>query len=181
MNLLAIILYNARGEQRTVRFRPGRLNIVTGVSARGKSALLDIVEFCLGRSTVTMPVGPISRTVAWYAVVLQLPTAQAFVARPAPRSGAASSQRAMIKIAARVEPPPMAELAVNTDADSVRVQLGGLIGIDENLHVPDNSSGRQPLPAHLGHAVWLCLQGQGEIGNRSLLFHRQGEQGVAQA
>lgn len=38
-----------------------------------------------------------------------------------------------------------------------------------------------PLEANLGHAQLLCLQGQGEIANRALLFHRQGEDGIAQA
>jgi hypothetical protein len=48
MQLLAIILYGAMGEQRIITFRPGALNIVTGISATGKSSLLDIVDFCLG-------------------------------------------------------------------------------------------------------------------------------------
>jgi hypothetical protein len=81
MNLLAIILYNGLGEGRVVRFRPGRLNVVTGESQRGKSALLDIVEFFLGRARVTMPIGPITESVAWYAVLLQLPNGQVFIAR----------------------------------------------------------------------------------------------------
>ena len=64
-----------------------RLNIVTGTSQTGKSALLDIVDFCLGRDEVTLPIGPITRTVAWYAVILQLADTRAFVARKAPLAG----------------------------------------------------------------------------------------------
>jgi DNA repair ATPase RecN len=60
MQLLAIVLYNATGDRQVVEFKPGALNVVTGSPGTGKSALLDIVEFCLGRSTVTMPVGPIT-------------------------------------------------------------------------------------------------------------------------
>jgi hypothetical protein len=180
MNLLAIILYNAQGERRVVRFRPGRLNVVTGESQRGKSALLDIVEFCLGRAKVTMPIGPITKSVVWYAVLLQLPSGQVFIARPSPRPGLASTQQAMITLGAEITIPPLADLVVNADADSLREHLSGLIGIDENLHVPEDPAGRQPLAAHIGHAVLLCLQGQSEIGNRNLLFHRQGEPQMAQ-
>lgn len=98
MQLLAIVLYNATGDRQVVEFKPGTLNVVTGSPGTGKSALLDIVEFCLGRSTVTMPVGPITHTVAWYAVLLQLPGGgRAFVGRPAARPGAASSQLAMLE------------------------------------------------------------------------------------
>jgi Protein of unknown function (DUF3732) len=181
MNLLTVVLYSKTGEQRVVDFRPGELNIVTGWSRTGKSALLDIVEFCLGRDTLTLPVGPITDTVSWYAVVIQLPTTRAFVARPAPKAGRNSTQQAMLEIAAEIEPLPFADLRVNADSDTVREQLGRHIGIGENLSVPAAGSLRSPLAAHLGHALWLCLQGQGEIANRNLLFHRQGEPGIADA
>ena len=181
MNLLSIILYGTNGEQRIVEFRPGELNIVTGWSRTGKSALLDIIEFCLGRDTLTMPFGPITDTVAWYAVVVQLPTTRAFVARPAPAAGRASTQQAMLEIGAQIEPLDFESLRVNTDSDAVREQLGRRIGIGENLHVPSSEALRMPLAAHLGHALWLCLQGQGEIANRTQLFHRQSERGIDDA
>src|ERR1700730_10547422 len=107
MNLLAIILYNALGERRVVRFRPCRLNVVTGASQRGKSALLDIAEFCLGRAKVTMPIGPITESVVWYAVLLQLPSGQVFIARPSPGPGVASTQQAMITLGAEITVPPL--------------------------------------------------------------------------
>jgi len=124
-----------------------------------------------------MPVGPITQTVAWYALLLQLPAGRAFVARPAGRHGAASSQRAMLEIGSDIEALPFGSLEVNADADSVREQLGRAIGIGENATEPEPRSLRAPLEANLGHAVLLCLQRQGEVGNRDLLFHRQGEEG----
>jgi hypothetical protein len=182
MQLLAIALYNAAGDRRTVGFHPGELNIVTGVPRTGKSALLDITEYCLGRTTVTMPVGPITETVAWYAALLELPGGgRAFAARPAPRTGAATSQRAMLELGANLEIPEAGALEVNADADTVREQLGRLIGIGENRHEPEPGSLRSPLEANLGHALLMCFQRQGEIANRDLLFHRQGEEGIARA
>jgi hypothetical protein len=166
---------------RRLDFEPGKLNIVTGTSARGKSALLDIVEYCIARSRVTLPIGPISQTVAWYAVVLQLPSVQAFVARPAPRQGAASSSQAMLRLGKRVSIPSSSELAVDIDDDSVRLQLGSLIGIEEIVRPPPASTLLNPIPINIKHALLLCFQGQSEIGSRTFLFHRQGEQGIAPA
>jgi hypothetical protein len=177
MQILAIVLYNAAGDQRVVGFRPGALNIVTGNPATGKSALLDIIDFCLGRSTVTMPVGPITKTVAWYGLLLQLPGGRAFAARPAPRTGAASSSRAMLEIGgADLGPLPFDRLEANADSDTVRDDLGRAIGIGENATEPEPNSLRSGLEANLGQALLLCLQGQNEIANRSLYFHRQGEE-----
>jgi len=181
MNLLAIVLYHRAGHQRVVHFNPGELNIVTGWSATGKSSLLEITDFCLGRDQVTMPVGPITDAVAWYAVLVQLPTTRAFVARPAPPAGRTSTQQAMLEFGADLQPLDFADLTVNVDSATVRQQLGRLIGLGENLHAPKIGEAGTPLEAHLGHALLLCLQRQGEIGNRDLLFHRQGEPWVQQA
>ncbi|MCC6639649.1 MAG: DUF3732 domain-containing protein [Deltaproteobacteria bacterium] len=179
MQLLAIALYNAAGDRQIIRFRPGELNVITGISKTGKSALLDIFEFCLGRSTITMPVGPISDTVAWYGLLVQLAGGRAFVGRPAGRLGAASSSRAMLEFGADLDVPWFDDLEVNADAATVREQLGRLIGIDENRMA--GAFGMQGLEANLGHAVLLCLQGQGEVANRNQLFHRQNEENVARA
>jgi uncharacterized protein DUF3732 len=182
VQLLAIVLYSLWGDRRVVPLLPGQLNVITGHSKTGKSSLIDIVEFCLGRSTVTMAVGPITDTTSWYAVLLQLPNGvRAFVARPAPRSGAASTQQAMLEVASNLEPLEFAALQVNADAGSIRGQLGALIGIEENRAEARAGSLRQGLEANLSHATLLCLQGQSEIANRGQLFHRQGEEGISGA
>lgn len=187
MQLLALALYSHTGARRDVRFRPGQLNIVSGESKTGKSALLTITEFCLGRSKNLIPAGgPISRTVAWFGSLWQLGDdpagARAFVARPAPSPGRSSSQRAMLEFGdATLDLLDFTDLMQNSDTDSVRRQLGRRIGIAENV-----IESRQPgmsqtaFEAHLGHAVWLCLQDQDEIANRTMLFHRQGERGVGE-
>jgi hypothetical protein len=181
MQLLYLAVYNAAGNRRDLRFVPGQLNIVTGASATGKSALLEMVEYCLGRDTIMMPVGPITATVQWYAALFLLPDGgRAFVARPAPQPGRASTQRAMLEFGADLELLPASSLAVNIDTDALREQLGRRIGIEENQHEPPAWSLRAPLEAHLGHAALLCLQRQDEIASRTHLFHRQGEQGMEQ-
>ncbi|MFD6742392.1 DUF3732 domain-containing protein [Streptomyces anthocyanicus] len=180
MQLLAIILYSKTGDRQVLEFTPGTLNVVTGESKTGKSALLEIVESCLGRGTLQMPVGPITSTVSWYAALFQLDSGRAFVARPAPKAGKSSTQQAMLAFGADLEPLDFEQLEVNSDTNTVREQLGRRIGIEENLHEPPAGSGRQALEAHIGHAALLCLQRQSEIADPGFLFHRQGEQFMAQ-
>ena len=182
MQLLFLAIYSASGERRDVRFVPGQLNVVTGASATGKSALLDMLEYCLGRDRIMMPVGPITATVTWYAALFLLPDGgRAFVARPAPQGGEASTQRAMLEFGADLELLPYDALSVNIDTTSLREQLGRRLGIEENLHEPPEGALRLPLEANLGHATLLCLQRQDEIASRTHLFHRQGEPGIDQA
>lgn len=179
MQLLAIVLYNADGRTRRLDFEPGALNIVTGESQAGKSALLTIVEYCLGRSTMMVPVGPIADTVVWYSTLWQLDDGgRAFVARPAPAAGRASTSVAMLEFGATLDAPPLASLEANIESHALREQLGRRIGIEENLSEPPAGSLRQPLEANIGHAALLCLQSQNEVASATILFHRQGEPGI---
>ncbi len=183
MQLVSLSLYGQNGERRDVEFAVGQLNIVTGESQTGKSALLTIVEYCLGRDTMRVPAGPISDTVAWYGALWQLgPGARAFVGRPAPAPGRASTQQAMLEFGDdTLRAPDTSDLVVNTDSDALRTQLGRRIGIEENQSSVAAGSLRSPLEANIGHAAWLCLQAQSEIASQNQLFHRQGEQGIDQA
>lgn len=186
VQLLALALYAHDGRRRDVRFRPGRLNIVTGESKTGKSALLTITEFCLGRNAYLIPAGPINDYVAWYGSLWQLTDdvngPRAFVGRPAPPKRQTSIQRAMLEFGgAAMDLLDFDDLTENADTDSVRRQLGRRIGIAENV-IESRGAGmnQTPFEAHLGHAAWLCLQDQDEIASRRLLFHRQGEGAVAE-
>lgn len=186
MQLLGLALYSRDGRRRLVRFEPGRLNIVTGESRTGKSALLTITEYCLGRNKFLVPAGPISNTVGWFGSLWQLTEdpsgARAFVGRPAPVGTSASTSRAMLEFgAANLDFPETDDLRENADTDGVRRQLGRRIGIEENI-VESRGTGmnQTPFEAHLGHAAWLCLQDQDEIASKSILFHRQSDPKVAE-
>ena len=74
MQLRSIILYNRAGAIRELSFKRGAVNIITGRSLTGKSAIVEIIDYCLGRSTFLIPEGVIRDTVAWYAVVFSLGT-----------------------------------------------------------------------------------------------------------
>ena len=84
MNIRDIIIYGHSGEMRRITFKVNGLNIITGRSSTGKSALSDIVEYCMGRSTFNIPEGTIRDKVSWYAVIYQFPGEQVMVAKPAP-------------------------------------------------------------------------------------------------
>jgi hypothetical protein len=86
MQIKAIILYGKNGKVRVVPFRLNDVNIITGKSGTGKTALADIIDYCLGRNTCNVALGVIRDTVAWYALHLQFPEVQALVARRNPDS-----------------------------------------------------------------------------------------------
>ena len=54
-----IIIFNKLGEKRTVPLNQG-VNIITGESKTGKSALVEIIDYCLCSTRCTIPKGKIT-------------------------------------------------------------------------------------------------------------------------
>ena len=50
----AIIIFNKNGEKRVVPLEQG-VNIITGESKTGKSALVEIIDYCLCSTRCTIP------------------------------------------------------------------------------------------------------------------------------
>jgi len=69
LQIRLIALYNREGEVRQLPFKLGSVNIITGRSLTGKSAIIEIIDYCLGRSDFTVPEGTIRDSVAWYGVL----------------------------------------------------------------------------------------------------------------
>ena len=180
LQVRAIALYSREGECRDIRFTLGALNIVTGAAKTGKSSLLDIVDYCWGRDC-TVAEGEIRRATSWFAVLFDRAGEGILVARKNPwPSGKASDE---IYFERNIEDLPSnpTTFRKNITIDGLRMQLTDLLGIAENLNIPELPATRQPLEASASQAILFCLQAQDEIASRRLLFHRQSEQFVPQA
>lgn len=65
----AIVLFNKNGAKRIVSLEPG-VNIITGESKTGKSALVEIIDYCLCSTRCTIPKGTITDFTALYVMVM---------------------------------------------------------------------------------------------------------------
>ncbi|WP_328397978.1 DUF3732 domain-containing protein [Nocardia sp. NBC_00416] len=172
----AVTVYGKQpGQVRTVPFRTGTLNIVTGDSRRGKSALLTIIDYCLASSDYPVKAGKVRKYVGVYAVTLVKPGQQLFVARRAPERGAAiSTVLCVLSQAPATPPPPLEELSFTTPLDVAKDLLSDFSGIDRTVKVP--AAGAQTIAPSIRHALYFCFQGQNEVANPDLLFHSQGKE-----
>lgn len=174
MHIVSLGVFNESGRRRDVEFRLGALNILTGKSKTGKSAILDIVEYCLGRNTVTIPTGVISDGASWYYVIVQFANERVLICRPNPEG--ASTHRAMVCTGGlELTAPMFEELEVNADTEVVKDTLTKRLGIDSFAIEPEGGSLRQSFDISVRQALFYCFQDQGEIASRDVLFHRQVE------
>jgi hypothetical protein len=84
--ILKVILWpkNLSRDPRVVPFVPGKINIVTGESATGKSTLTWIIDYCLGSEKCSIPVGLIRDVTGWFGLHLQLANTEMIIARRNP-------------------------------------------------------------------------------------------------
>lgn len=181
MKIKSIHIYSHDGQRRDLRFKVDGLNVITGRSSTGKSALAEIIEYCMGRSSFNVPEGVIRDKVAWFAVIYQFQNERVLVAKPTPTAGGASCSTAMLRRGSQLEAPSFAELAVNTDDDAIVELLSRLLGIPENRTVVALEHSRDSFDANIKHTFYYLFQKQGLVANKDQLFYRQNEQHQPQA
>lgn len=181
IQILAIVTYSHDGRHRFVPFEPGRVNIISGDSRTGKSAILGIIEYCFGASEIDVPEGKVRRNVAWFGLRLQTHRGQAFVARQLPKGDGKSNEVVYVQTDTEVEIPPASALRQTTNREGLRSLLASWAGLSDYLHEPPQGHTRPPLAATISHALTFCLQSQNEIAQRRHLFHGSSDRFVAQA
>ena len=76
----SIIIFDKNGEKRVVPLKQG-VNIITGESKTGKSALVEIIDYCLCSTRCTIPKGKITEFAYLYALVMLIGNSTYVIAR----------------------------------------------------------------------------------------------------
>ncbi len=176
-----IVLYGHNGKMRCLEFKTGKLNIITGSSKSGKTALISILEYCFGSTECHIPAGILRRTLAWVGVKLAVREGEVFIARQLPDSGKNSSTTFHYAVGQHIDLPRADQLTKTTNTDALEKLLAAHAGIGQNRHDPPAGHTREPLQASIAHALIYCFQHQTEIDSNQHLFHRQSEQWLPQA
>lgn len=175
MKIKSIHIYSHDGQRRDLQFKVDGLNVITGRSSTGKSALSEIIEYCMGRSSFNVPEGVIRDKVAWFAVIYQFDSEQVLVAKRTPRGGGASCSTAMLRRGFELQAPAFGELVENSDDDAIVTLLSRLLGIPENRTDVPLEHSRDSYDANVKHTFYYLFQKQGLVTNKDQLLYRQNE------
>lgn len=170
-----IVLYGPPEAPRVLPLKLGELCVITGASKRGKSQLINIIEYCLGSSDFNVAFGPIRSTVEWYALRLKAGTQQIFIARKAPAATEQTSSATYLEMGGEVAIPAKSALSATTNIDAACDVLSRVAGIVDHVHEPLPGQTRQPSSPSIRNALFYCFQQQYEIISPKTLFHRQSE------
>lgn len=129
---------------RTLKFEPKKLNLVTGRSRTGKSAITFIIDYVLGSSKCAIPVGEIRTHVAWYGVLLDIGGAELLVAREEPEDRVESGNYCVDE-GVEVEIPKRPVKTTNRESFKERMnRLAGLPSLEVDVPEPGRSSLGRP-------------------------------------
>lgn len=177
IQILDIVLYSVRGECRQFPLNPGQLNIITGDERTGKTALIDIVDYCLGSRECNIVIG-IRKVVAWYALRLTDGVTQHFIARKAPDDGKNSSQGMYYELSSDLEIPEASDISVTCNLTALGEQLKSIVGITNYPNHSDEDS-RYNSSVTFRQSLFFAFQNQNEIAQRKALFREQSNNYIA--
>lgn len=173
MQISKIVLYKDNDHCRIVPFNKGKVNIIVGDSKTGKSALIDIVDYCLGSGSCHIASGVIRDNVNWFAVVVDFGQDTYLLARQNPDVKQVSSVSEMYLGKVQDDSlPAFDDIYPNTNIEAVRQFLAAKIGLQENVQIVDDGGTREPLPVTFLHCRQYCYQPQSLIAiNERLFYH----------
>lgn len=183
MQIQNIILYKDAEHNRVLTFETGKVNIITGESKSGKTAIINIVDYCLGsKEDCKIADGVIRDNVQWFAITVVFNNDEQYViARLNPNVRNANTiTEIYIENVDKGVIPEFKSLHANSNIIALKDFLSKKIGIAENLQVAENNT-RDSLEVNFKHARLFCFQPQTLIAQQDYLFYKQTEPFVPQA
>jgi hypothetical protein len=165
-----LVLWPKRDEQnpRVVDFELNKVNVITGASRTGKTAIIPIIDYCLASSECTIPIHVIRESVAWYGVIIALSEGEMLIARMAPEGTNSSTKFFVlhekdIAIPHHIDTPNDVLSNVKNRLDAISHVIMENRG-DENNGYDNHISFRD--------LIHLNFQSQDVVANQSILFFK---------
>lgn len=143
-NVRQIAFYGLGGKRRTLDFDAGKVNVITGASGTGKSAIIDAIDYCLGSSDCKLPFFVRNHAIA-VAIHWARGKTDLLVGRKIPRAGSGTSQM-YVRTGQNLVLPEAAEgLEGQTNRETARALIENAFGIqdlDDETAVTKGEKGR---------------------------------------
>lgn len=175
LQIREIVLWAKREghEPRRVKFEPGKLNIITGWSKTGKSAVIPIIDYCLGSDTCAIPVKTIRDATAWFGIVVETEFGQYLFARREPGGSKSTNEMVMLEGPSVTVPDNIGALT-RTNVRAVKDTLDNLAGLSHlDIDVGDQTApGRSRGRPSFRDMMAFTFQPQNVVANPDVLFYK---------
>ncbi|MHB1629232.1 MAG: hypothetical protein ACYCVB_12815 [Bacilli bacterium] len=158
-------------DPRIVAFEMGKVNVITGASRTGKSAIIPIIDYCLASSDCSIPIDTIRDYSSWYGVIFQTETEQILISRKVP-NGNKPSNDFFVSRGARIDIPSVID-EPNEKLDGVKNILNTISSVPY-FALSGSEDEIKPYQARLGFRdlTALFFQNQDIVANQNILFYK---------
>jgi hypothetical protein len=154
---------------RVLEFKPGVVNVISGASKTGKSAVIPIVDYCLGADKCAIPVGVIRENCAWFGILIDTLEGQKLLARREPGDQQKTGDMVLIEGPEVNVPARITEKTTNVDiVKSILNRLAGLTGLEFEPGSPGAFKSRPSFRDLMAFA----FQPQNIIANPDVMFFK---------
>lgn len=168
--LRKVILWpRAGGEPRELIFEPGIVNVISGASKTGKSAVIPIIDYCLGSDKCAIPVGVIREACSWFGIVVDTLEGQKLLARREPGSQQGTGDMFLLE-GPEVEVPRTIDTK-STNVDYVKSVLNRLAGLSNLDFEPGSTDGFKSRPS-FRDLMAFTFQPQNIVANPDVMFFK---------
>jgi hypothetical protein len=155
---------------RRLKLELGKVNIISGASRTGKSAIIPIIDYCLGSENCSIPVKTIRDACDWFGILVSTSDGEILFARKEPGSQKSTGDMFIlegisIEIPNQIQDKNATVKLVKQHLD----QLAGLTNLDFDLE--DVSSGFLSRPSFRDFGAFV-FQPQNIIANPDVLFYK---------
>jgi hypothetical protein len=161
---------NPKLSPRVVPFETGAVNVITGASKTGKSAVIPLIDYCLGSDRCTVPVRAIRDACSWFGVVVETSEGEKLLARREPGDQQSTGDMVLLE-GERVEIPATID-SKNTTVDAVKRAMDRLAGLSNLGFDPGVVGGNFRGRPSFRDMMAFALQPQNIVANPDVLFFK---------
>ncbi|RYM34761.1 DUF3732 domain-containing protein [Brumimicrobium glaciale] len=178
-----IILYpvNTDLKPRILPFNYKKVNVISGYSKRGKSSIIEIIDYCLGNTEPNIPIGRIRNMVSVFALKVIINGTYAFIGRNSPgQTGKSSDIMYYQEVSSKGEYPDFNTNKWKENLDKYKINKESLVQIlntkggFQNLE-EDSFFTDKPLTIGFRSTSSFLFQPQGLIANGNTIFYKTEE------
>ena len=153
---------------KTIDFCCNKINIITGASRTGKSAIIPIIDYCLCDGNCQIPVNTIRDACSWFGVVVKLAEKRILLARREPEQQKSTDDMMLLEGEEIIIPDVPSR---NTTCKNVRRYLDELARVTFLELSTDELNGFTDRPA-FRDMMAFCYQAQNIVANANTLFYK---------
>lgn len=157
---------NPNLEPKILTFAKGKINIIYGLSQTGKSAIIPIIDYCLGSTQNKIPVGHIRDCSAWFGIVLNIDETKMLIARE--NSDEASNKIIVLENIEKI--PILVDRSGEMDIKDFKLYLNKIMGVP--FYEPTHSMGIRDSRLSFRDLVTFNFQPQYIVANPNCLLYK---------